>query len=274
MMNYLFSFFILFSIPFSTMARPSNPNAVVASINGTKILAGELEVAYQQNALFVSDKKVTRESVLLDLINRELGIQKAKQAKLENDPTVKYKMEDILFHAQVSKDLEGKLKEIVVTDKDLKDYYVKFPEYRTAHILFRTTINPKDDEVKAALAQSLKVYEELRKSPEKFPEMANRFSQSSTAPAGGDMGFQPAKALAPEYFKAINGKPVGYIAPPVHTAFGFHIVKILAINSFDQINVAYYKKIIHDIKRDEIMEQYFAAQRKSAKIEIDKKMLE
>ncbi len=237
-------------------------------------MSADLNVAYQQSILFVTDKKTTKEKVLLELINRELGIQKAKQAKLETDPIVKYKMEDILFHAQVSKDLEKKLLAIDVTDKDVKEYYSKNPEYRTAHILFRLVANPNDDEIKAAMAQALKVYEELKKNPAKFPEMANRFSQSSTAPTGGDMGFQPARAYAPEYFKAINGRPIDYIAPPVRTAFGYHIIKVLAVNTFDNLNLAYYKKIVHDIKRDEIQEQYFVSQRKSAKIEIDKKFLE
>jgi peptidyl-prolyl cis-trans isomerase C len=79
---------------------------VVATVNGEKILKSTLDQSYQQNLLFLSNKKVTREKVLDDLISRELGVQKAKANKLDKDPVILSKMEDILYHAQISKDLE------------------------------------------------------------------------------------------------------------------------------------------------------------------------
>ena len=259
-------------------ALTTSANAVkdpaVATVNGKAILKSEFLKTYNQNLLYVSDKIVTKEKVLNDLINRELGIQRAKKAKLQNNPIVKSKMEDILYHAQISKELEPKLKRITVTDDDVKTYYRSNPEYRTAHILFRIRALPEKKEVEAALTQAFKVYEQLKRNPGKFAEMANKFSQSSTAPNGGDMGFQPAVRMAPEYFKAINGKSNGFISPPVRTQFGFHIIKVLAKKELKATNSALYKKIVYDQKRDAIIEQHFKPLRKSAKITIDKKHLE
>lgn len=246
---------------------------VIATVNGTKILKSLFDQEFRQNLLFVSDKPVTKEKVLNDIINRELGIKKAKKNKLDRDPVVRRKMEEILYHAQISKDLEGKLAEIKVSDSEVNTYYKSNPEYRTAHILFRTKAAPEKDEVMAAQQKALEKYKLLKKSPEKFSEFANKYSQSSTAPNGGDMGFQPAIRLAPEYFEAIKGKRPDHITPPVRTQFGYHIIKILAVKDIKAINTALYKKVVYDQKRDKILEDYFSGMRKKAKIDINKKVL-
>jgi len=247
---------------------------VVAEVNGKTILLKDFDSTYQQNLLFISDKIVTKEKILNDLINRELGIERAKRSKLQDDPVVRQKMEDILYHAQVSKDLEPMLKKIVVTDDDVKLYYEKSPEYRTAHILFRMTANPSDNEIKGAQEVAFKVYDQLKGDPKKFAELANKYSQTSAAPNGGDIGYQPATRLAPEYFSAINGKSVDSITPPVRSQFGYHIIKVLAVRDFKEINMPLYKKIVYDKKRDEILDDYFANLKKGASIKVEKKFLQ
>lgn len=265
--------FIL-SLVGATNSWSNTPDTVVATVNGRKILKSEFEKAYKENLLFVSDKVVSKEKVLNDLINRELGIQRAKQNKLDSDPIVKDKMEDILYHAQISKDLENELQKIVVNDDEVKKYYDQYPEYRTAHILFRMRAEPSKPETEEAMKQAFKVYETLKKSPDKFSELANKYSQTTTADTGGDIGFQPKISLAPEYYEAINGKAVGTITPPVRSQFGYHIIKVLAKKDFKSINTAFYKKIIYDQKRDAIIANYFKKIRQSAKVEVNNSVLQ
>lgn len=260
-----------FLISFSLFAQATDP--VVAIVNGVEIKKTQLEQAYQQNMMFVSDKVVSKEKVLNDIINREIGIKKAKESKLIDDPVVKAKMEDVLYHAQISKDLEKKLEGIAVTDKEAQDYYAKNKEYRTAHILLRIKVNPDKEESQAVIRKSLEIYKEIQAKPQLWPELANKYSQSSTAPAGGDLGYLPAVKYAPEYFKAINGKPNGYISPPVRTQFGLHIIKVLGVHDWKDVDPAIYKKIVYDQKRDKILEEYFAESRKGAQIKINKEFL-
>lgn len=276
------TFLILTSLLFSQYSMAQNaqapmekldPESVVAEVNGIQIKRGQLEQAFTQNLLFVSDKQVTREKVLNDIINREIGLKKAKEAKLNEDPLVKTKMEDVLYHAQISKDLEKKLLEINVTDKEAQEYYAKHKEYRTAHILFRIKVIPQKEEIDESMKKALEIYKELQASPQKWPEFANKYSQSSTAPSGGDMGFVPAIKLAPEYFQAINEKKIGFISPPVRSQFGYHIIKVLGTHEWKEVDPALYKKIVYDIKRDKILEDYFQESRKSAKIKINKEFL-
>lgn len=254
-----------------TFAQAKDP--VVATVNGTKILLSELNKRYYQNLLYVSNKIVTRESVLNDLINRVVGIQKAKQEKLQENPVVKEKMEEVLYNAKISKDLEPMFKKITVNDNDLRSYYKNHPEYKTSHILFRVKVKPEKHEAEQALKAALKVYKLLQKKPERFVELAKKYSQSSTAPQGGEMGFQPAVRMAPEYFAAINGKSNGHITPPVRTQFGYHIIKVTGIKEYKSIEKPVYSKIVYDTKRDAIMNKYFRDMRGSAKVKVEKKYL-
>ncbi|MFA6237227.1 MAG: peptidylprolyl isomerase [Bacteriovorax sp.] len=259
-------------LSFSAMAQTA-ADPVVATVNGVEIKKAQLDQAFEQNLMFVSDKIVTKEKVLNDIINREIGLKKAKEEKLFDDPVVKAKMEDVLYHAQISKDLEKKLQGITVSDKEAQDYYARNREYRTAHILFRIRVTPEKEEVQEATKKALEVYKQVQAKPQLWPELANKYSQSSTAPAGGDLGYLPAIKYAPEFFKAINGKPNGYISPPVRTQFGLHIIKILGVHEWKEVDPSIYKKIVYDQKRDKILEEYFADSRKGAQIKINKEFL-
>jgi peptidyl-prolyl cis-trans isomerase C len=246
---------------------------VVATVNGSNITKKEFEEYHLQNLKFVGQRKITKEVSLQDLINRELGIQKAKKTGTDKDPEVISKQEDILFHAQISKDLENEFKKINVTDEDVKKYYDTNKEYRTAHILYRLRVEPSPEEVKSALTQSMEIYTTLQKEPDSFAKYANKFSQTSAAPVGGDLGFQPPTRLAPEYYEAIKGQKVGHISKPVRTQMGYHIIKILGVKSYDQIDKNLYKKIIYDTKRDAIIEEYFNKLAKGSTIKTNPKLL-
>lgn len=246
---------------------------VVATVNGKKIMKSDLDKAYLLNKYVVSKDVVTMKKVLTDLINKEIGIKRAKTNKLDKDPVVKQKMEEVLFNAQVSKDLEPQFKRISVTDKDVESFYKEYPEYRTAHILLRVRVAPSQAEIEAAQKKIFEIYNEAKKDPNKFAELANKYSQSPNAETGGDLGYQPAFFMAPEYFKAINGQKDGYITPPVRTQFGYHVIKVLGKKEFKDIAKPAYQKFVYDRKRDKIIADYFKDLRAKANITITDKNL-
>jgi len=245
----------------------------VAQVNGEVIKKSDLDYSYRQSKLFLSRNKITKESVLNDLINRRIGVQLAYKNNLDKLPEVRKKMQDILYHAQVSRDVEPAIKKIKVSSDDIKRFYEKNPEYHTAHILFRLRAVPTVDEIKNAEAQINKIYKELQKDPTKFRQLANKYSQSSVAPNGGDLGFQPVSRLAPEYYEAIRGKKPGFISEPVRTQFGLHIVQVKNVKKYKDINTRLYTKIVYDIKKEKLIEEYFAKQRNKAKVKVYKRNL-
>ncbi len=133
---FIFNFALCFNAMAQNKKKQDDP--VVATVNGKKIRKSTLYRYHRDNLKFVrSSKKVTLESSLEDLINRIIGIDRAKENNLAKNPVVAKKMNDVLYHAQISKDLEGELKKIKVSDSEVEKYYKDHPEYRTAQILFR-----------------------------------------------------------------------------------------------------------------------------------------
>ncbi len=255
------------------VAFAQNADDVVATVNGKKITRQQFEAYHKQNLLFVSQRKITREVSLDDLINRELGIQRARKSGLDKNPNVVSKMEDILYHAQTSKDLEGELSKITVSDDEVRKYYASNKEYRTAHILVRVPPQPTPEQLKGAIEQSNAIYDQVSKDPDKFAALANKYSQTSNAPIGGDMGFTPPNRLPPEYYAAINGQKPGTITRPVRTQLGLHVIRVVGVKEFDQIDKNAYKKIIYDQKRDAILAKYYVDLKKGADIKVNKSLL-
>ena len=119
MFRKIFLCFVLFIGAYKTFAQ-NDP--VIATVNGEKITKSELDKEYLLNKYVVSNDPVTMKKVLTDMINKKIGIDRAKKNKLDKNEVVKQKMEEVLFHAQVSKDLEPKFQQISVTDKDVEDF--------------------------------------------------------------------------------------------------------------------------------------------------------
>lgn len=253
----------------NTPLHALSKDPVIATVNSIQILQSQFDEAYRKNKLYVSHMKVTKQKVLNDLINRILGIQRGLKQNLEKDPIVKAKMNDVLYHAQVSRDLAPRLHKITIKNKEIAEYYKNFPEYKTAHILIRESLNLKSKEKIKNMTHARSLYKELKKSPEKFTEFAKKHSQSASAPLGGVMNFEPAVRLAPEYFEAIKDQPMDTILSPIRTQFGIHIIKVMGIKKYKDINKAIYQKIIYDQKRDKIMANYFKNLRDAAEITLN-----
>jgi parvulin-like peptidyl-prolyl isomerase len=263
--------FVILAILSTSLFAAKDP--VVATVNGKKIFKSTLDTYHTQNLTFVQNKNITKERSLNDLINKILGVEKAKKNKLDKDPDVRKKFEDILFHAQISKDLEGRLGKIKVSDSEVKSYYSNYPEYRTAQILFRLKVKPTSKEVEKAINDANTLYSQLKKKPESFLATANSISQSSSLTTGGDLGYQPNTRLSPDFFKAIKGKKKGSITKPFRTQYGIHLVKVLGVKTYKQIDKNMYKKIIYDQKRDAILKKYFKDMKSQAKVKINKEYL-
>jgi peptidyl-prolyl cis-trans isomerase C len=187
-------------------------------------------------------------------------------------------MNDILYHAQVSKDLEPTLKTIIVSDNDVNKYYSKNPEYRASQILLRLRANPNKEEVKETYESALNIYKAITDGAdsvqaEKFGKAVYKYSQTNNAVTGGDLGYQPKTKLTPEFYAAIKGKKKGSITKPFRSQYGYHIVQVLGVKTAKQIDKKMYKKIIYDIKRDKLVDEYFVGLRKKAKIKINKDKL-
>lgn len=247
----------------------------VATVNGEKISQSQLEIYHRARLLQFSNREITKIKSLGDLINREITLQRAKKAGLQNDPAVKDQMENALFQAQIAKDLNPNFIKIKVTDEEIKTYYQENPEFRTSLILLRLPAQPTPEQVKASYERAISIYQKVREAPQNFDQIAKEYSQLSPDinPNTPDIGFQPARQLSPEYFEAIKSKSIGNIVMPFRTQFGFNIVKITGKKEFSQIDLDLYNAILFDLKKQKIIDQYFEKLAEQSKIKINESLV-
>lgn len=128
-----------------------------------------------------------------------------------------YKSEDDLKKTMKLGMLQEKaaMKDIKVTDKELKEYYDNYkPEIKARHILVED--EAKANEIKQKLDGGAK-FEDVAKESSTDPGSAQN---------GGDLGWFGAGKMDPEFENAAYALKVNEISAPVKTQFGYHIIQV------------------------------------------------
>jgi foldase protein PrsA len=122
------------------------------------------------------------------------------------------------------------LKDVKVTDKDLKTYYDNLkPEIKVRHILVA------DAKTAAEVKKKLD-------AGEKFEDVAKKYStDTGSAQKGGDIGYintANASQFDPDFVKGAYSLKLNQISAPVKSQFGYHIIQVTEIKPkkpFDQM---------------------------------------
>lgn len=134
---------------------------------------------------------------------------------------------------------EFKPDDISVSDEDLSTYYKEhkeeYKEKDKARLVFTSFSDQPTKDDSAAVMEKL---EDIRKQAldgREFAELAAAYSEEPGASqSGGSLGWFSRGAMVKEFEEAcFNGKP-GEIIGPVHTQFGYHIIKIEDTKFIDQ----------------------------------------
>ena len=194
---------------------------VVAKINGTEVHKSDLLAAQKQ--LPPQYQQVPLEAIypqLLDqVVNNDLLIGAAKDAKLDDDPEVKDKLAK-LQERIVEQVYIDRLLTKATSDDALKARYQKSikdaPPQDEIH--GRQILLKDEAEAKAVVAQ-------LDKGAD-FAKLANEKNPSKEA-NGGDLGYFTKAAMPPEFGDAAFALKKGqYTKTPVKTQFGWHVIKV------------------------------------------------
>ncbi len=97
------------------------------------------------------------------------------------------------------------------------------------HILIKVDKAMSDEKAKALL---LKLRQRLEMG-EKFEDLAKRYSEDSSAPLGGDMGWVNPGQTVPPFEQAMNALQPGQISQPVRTQFGWHLIEVVGRRTKD-----------------------------------------
>lgn len=151
---------------------------------------------------------------------------------------------------------------VEVKDDELQALYQKeiagLSEQRhAAHILLEVNDKLSDDEAKAQL-------EEVKKrldSGEDFAKLAKEVSQDpGSAASGGDLGYAGQGVYDPAFEQALYALKDGEVSAPVHSEFGWHLIKLLGVQAADVPSFESMKeKLVRELKAPRVEQRFVEA---------------
>jgi peptidyl-prolyl cis-trans isomerase C len=256
------AFAVSSALPVMICATSAGAATVLAKVNGKEITDEDLKLADQDLGSAVPRQLTgkARDSYLLDyLIDGQLVAQKAEADKLDQTADfpnqLAYYREKLLMEALLSKVAKD-----ATTDAALKAAYDDAAkqakpetEIHARHILVATK-----EEAEAALKRI--------KAGEDFAKVAKEVSKDPGS-EGGDLGWFTKDRMIPEFADAAFKLDVGQVSDPVHTQFGWHIIKVegkrqTSFPPFDQVKDQVERYVVQKAQADMITDL-----RKNAKIE-------
>lgn len=210
--------------PQDAMGQPVDAaQDILALINGQKITRLDFEQLVQQYRPDNQEEWAERNKgqVLRDLVTLELLSQEAIKQRLDQEPEVQSQLrlrtKDVLARSLVQKYIAER---VDVTNEAIRKYYdgtkddYKASEQITAsHILVRTE------------GEAQTVLKEIKQGKD-FAAIAKARSMDSSASEGGSLGTFARGEMIPAFEEAAFGLKVGEVSSPVHTEFGYHIIKV------------------------------------------------
>lgn len=160
-----------------------------------------------------------------------------------------------------------------VADADVERYYTEHaPEFEQPEQVhaFQVVVKTKEE--------AQRVRDELRRRPQAFAEVARRASIAPEGRNGGDLGWFGRGSGMPEVFDACFKLPLNAISEVTPSPYGFHVFKVAARRaparrSFAEARASIQEHLQRE-KRAAAQEEYLAAIRKNAQIQIDQATLD
>jgi len=204
-------------------AKPVDPAAVVATVNGQPITEADLTLAEsdldQQFSRLPPEQR--RAAALSAVIEIRLMAAEAEAKGFDKDPEFQRRMKflkDRALHSQVVDQEVAK----AITDDQVRARYDKeiadappVNEVHARHILVKTK-----EEAEAIIKQL--------DAGAKFEDIAKEKSTDAGSGAnGGDLGYFGPGQMVPEFEKAAFAlEPGTYTKEPVQSQFGWHVIKV------------------------------------------------
>jgi peptidyl-prolyl cis-trans isomerase C len=202
--------------------RAQDSDPVIARANGVDIHQSDLALADEEigsNVPAQMSPQQKREYLITYLTDVIVLSQAAEQQKLDDNPDVKRQvafernkvlMEALLRNAGKAAQTDDAMHKVY---DDAVKKMAPEEEVHARHILV-----PTEDEAKAIEAQL--------KGGADFAALAKEKSKDPGAANGGDLGYFTKDQMVPEFADAAFKLDKGQISDPVHTQFGWHIIKV------------------------------------------------
>jgi peptidyl-prolyl cis-trans isomerase C/peptidyl-prolyl cis-trans isomerase D len=216
----------------------------------------------------------TRKQVLDELIKREAAIQEAKKLKLDQDPVVNDRINNVLFYAAIEKKLGVELEKITLSDAEAKNWYEKYPEIRTSHIFIALPPYASNEDEQKASKKLSEILSEVKSGKVSFAEAAQKNSEDPSSAIGGDLDYRMKDRLDPSFYRAaLKLGKAGDITGPIKTPFGLHLVRLTGKHTWNETDRVRVKRIIVEDKRQEIVNRYLNDLRQKSNVSVNEKVV-
>ena len=203
-------------------SAPAN-DPVVAKVNGQVLHRSDLEMALRNAPPQI--QQAPREQIYMQLLNSMsnglLLAQAGRKAKIDALPAVKSQLaiadNEIIADAYVASIARSQITEAKL--REAYDQYAKNAstqeEVSARHILVPTEQEAKD------------IIEQLKKGGDFATLAKDKTTDPSGKTSGGDLGYFTKADMVPEFANAAFALKKGeYTQTPVHTQFGWHVIKL------------------------------------------------
>jgi peptidyl-prolyl cis-trans isomerase C len=216
-------------------AGAQDADPVIARVNGTDVKASDVAIAEEDIGANLAQMPAEgRHGYLTTYLTDMMLVAKAAEARNLADSD-DFKRRLAYFRNKILMDMllqsEAKAATSDAAMHQLYDQAAKQmagqQEVRARHILVKT-----EEEAKAIVAEL--------KNGSDFAELARQKSTDPGAQDGGDLGYFPKEEMVPEFAEAAFKLEKGQISEPVHTRFGWHVIKVedkreRQVPAFDQV---------------------------------------
>jgi peptidyl-prolyl cis-trans isomerase C len=238
----------------------ADEDAVVATVNGTKITEWTVQRYAKQRGLPPGMGRDQRGALIEELINRELIYQDALSIGVDKTPAIQSEIEHMKVNIIASAMLNRSSDRFEVKEADMKAEYDKRKgelggkELKARHILLENEADAKA------------VIVELDKGAD-FATLAKERSTGPSAAQGGDLGwFQPGQMVKEFSTAAQKLTKNSYTKTPVKTQFGWHVI---LLEDSRNVKPPAYEAVKEQIRvglQNQLMEKYIGGLRDKAKI--------
>jgi peptidyl-prolyl cis-trans isomerase D len=163
-------------------------------------------------------------------------------------------------------DLASVQKTVSVSEEELKSYYEQnmarlsnLEERRVSHILITSDAAAPAAEREKARTKAQQLLAEIKRSPDKFADLARKNSQDpGSAAKGGDLDFFSRGAMVKPFEEAAFALKKGDTSDVVETEFGFHILRLTDIKSPKQKTFEESRATLETDVRRQLAQRKFA----------------
>jgi parvulin-like peptidyl-prolyl isomerase len=222
-----------------------------ASIIDSLIVIKLLEKYAEENGIAVTGDEV--EEQIKSIIDSYPSEEDFKKELEENGIDRQFLEGELRNQLIRTKIFEGVTKDVIVTDKEIEQYYEDNKEtfflvpasVKAGHILamfpWKKDNSAESEEGRIEAMEKIEMIEEKLKSGGDFEELAQRYSDDeATSENGGNLDYISEGQMVEEFDRVLFSLGEGEISEIIETEFGFHIIKVYDcreeyIQDFDEV---------------------------------------